>query len=689
MGDEFDTSVDTSFEDTSSDFSDSGGFDDSLDVGGYMDSPSDVGDVSDAYTDVGSLMDEPSDIGSIMDEPALSDDFSEPISDVGDISDTSSDIGSLMVESGDLGDVMSEPTDFVDQQTDVENIADTPSDIGSLMDESSDIGSAMDNMDDVEPYQATPNSDIPILQEDGSVDSLENIMAANEDTGGAPMDVEPYHATPNSEIQILQEDGTVDTLENIMAANADADDSSMDVEPYQATPNSEIPILQEDGTVDSLENIMAANAEAEGAELDGDSFDIASPDVTDDEEPGSLDAIMSENAENDSGELEQIGFDAVPMADAADTPQSDITSVEEGTDTAGDDATDVGDIADPVGEPIHMTQSDVEWYMENANDPESLRQMRDGIASGRIQVDADTELPSDDAIDEASGPVLTRDPNEQWEIGNNAIDNTVEAMRDDLRDKGMEDGPEMEAIVMAERARMQDELTRNINGDFSDPYQKPDFTELMQSDMTDVPAQDIPNVEQAADTVEATDMVADVPQDIDYDAVYSGLDSYDFDGIDYSSDVDRLDSSLENFQNGTWENLSVDEQKAAMSDLADYVKDVIGFDNPPQIVYYNNPVDGDYGGYSPSTNTLEVNEHMLYDNNEAADTIAHELWHAYQHERAMNPQSAKDYQYQYGFENYIRPDDDFTAYQDQLVEAEARAFAQQFKDRLSTKRRSI
>lgn len=80
---------------------------------------------------------------------------------------------------------------------------------------------------------------------------------------------------------------------------------------------------------------------------------------------------------------------------------------------------------------------------------------------------------------------------------------------------------------------------------------------------------------------------------------------------------------------------------------------------------------------------------MLYDNNEAADTIAHELWHAYQHERAMNPQSAKDYQYQYGFENYIRPDDDFTAYQDQLVEAEARAFAQQFKDRLSTKRRSI
>ena len=545
-----------------------------------------------------------------------------------------SDTGSDVVDSGSFDTTLDSSVD----------------DLSGIMTESADT--SLPALDD-DFYHATPNSEIPILQEDGSVASLEEVMAANAEMEDASLDeVEPYTATPNSDIPILQEDGSVASLEEVMAANAETEDASLDeVEPYTATPNSDIPILQEDDSVASLEEVMAANAETEDASLD----EVEPYTAT----PNSDIPILQEDGSVAS--LEEV------MASNADT----------------------GDISDTVSEPIHMTQSDVEWYMENANDPESLRQMRDGIASGRIQVDADTELPTDDAIDEASGPVLTRDPNEQWEIGNNAINDTVEAMRDDLRDKGMEDGPEMEAIVMAERARMQDELTRNINGDFSDPYQKPDFTELVQGEMTDVPTQDIPAVEQAADTVEATDVVADVPQDIDYDAVYSGLDSYDFDGIDYSSDVDRLDSSLENFQNGTWENLSVDEQKAAMSDLADYVKDVIGFDNPPQIVYYNNPVDGDYGGYSPSTNTLEVNEHMLYDNNEAADTIAHELWHAYQHERAMNPQSAKDYQYQYGFENYIRPDDDFTAYQDQLVEAEARAFAQQFKDRLSTKRRSI
>ena len=619
----------------------------------------------------------------------MPDEFCVP--DGNDFSDTGPDIvdsDSFDVTSDssvdDLSDIMTDSVDTSAPVLDDDFYHATPNSDIPILQEDGSVASLEEVMaanaetdsgplDEVEPYVATPNSDIPILQEDGSVASLEEIMAANAETDSGPLDeVEPYVATPNSDIPILQEDGSVASLEEVMAANAETDSGPLDeVEPCVATPNSDIPILQEDGSVDSLEEVMAANAETDSGSLDEVDPYVATPnsDIPIHQEDGSvasLEEIMTRNAETDSS------LDSA-SSDSADN--GDSTLLNDEADAIGDVNTETEGLPETVGEPIHMTQSDVEWYIENANDSESLRQMRDDIASGRIQVDADTEVPSDDSVDEASGPILTRDHNEQWEIGNHAIDDTIEAMRDDLRDKGMEDGPEMEAIVMTERARMQEELTRNINGDFSDPYQKPDFTELMQGN--------------GVDTVEATDVVADVPQGIDYDAVYSGLDSYDFDGIDYSSDVDRLDSSLENFQDGTWENLSADEQKAAMSDLADYVKDVIGFDNPPQIVYYHNPVDGDYGGYSPSTNTLEINEHMLYDNNEAADTIAHELWHAYQHERAMNPQSAKDYQYQYGFENYIRPDDDFTAYQDQLVEAEARAFAQQFKDRLSTKRRNI
>ena len=79
---------------------------------------------------------------------------------------------------------------------------------------------------------------------------------------------------------------------------------------------------------------------------------------------------------------------------------------------------------------------------------------------------------------------------------------------------------------------------------------------------------------------------------------------------------------------------------------------------------------------------MSINEYMLYNNSEAADTVAHELWHAHQHECADHPSSARDYQYQYNFENYIRPEMGHEAYENQLIEAEARAFAAQFKGRL-------
>jgi len=170
---------------------------------------------------------------------------------------------------------------------------------------------------------------------------------------------------------------------------------------------------------------------------------------------------------------------------------------------------------------------------------------------------------------------------------------------------------------------------------------------------------------------------------IDYDAVFEGLDHYDFDGKDYNQDSERLNGLLEGFTENNWSNMDLDGQKEQITGLFDYVNGVLNLDNPPNIEYYNEPEQGNYGGYNSATNTLSINEYMLHDAKEAADTVAHELWHAYQHERASNPQSPKDYQYQFGFENYIRPGDDFDAYQTQLVEAEARAFADQIKGALA------
>jgi len=166
---------------------------------------------------------------------------------------------------------------------------------------------------------------------------------------------------------------------------------------------------------------------------------------------------------------------------------------------------------------------------------------------------------------------------------------------------------------------------------------------------------------------------------IDYDVVFEGLDEYDFDGKDFNQNSEHLSDLLDGFAENNWSNMDLGGQKEQITGLFDYINGVLDLENPPNIEYYNEAEQGNYGGYNPATNTLSINEYMLHDSNEAADTVAHELWHAYQHERSSNPCSPKDFLYQAGFDNYIRPCDDFDGYQCQLVEAEARAFADQFK----------
>lgn len=178
--------------------------------------------------------------------------------------------------------------------------------------------------------------------------------------------------------------------------------------------------------------------------------------------------------------------------------------------------------------------------------------------------------------------------------------------------------------------------------------------------------------------------------DINYEEIYEEIESealeLGYKDIDIEANAEALEQSLESFEEDTWERLEIYEQREAINELSDYIKDIIGFENPPAIEYYNSAREGEYGGYDPTTNTLRINENMLYNSREAADTVAHELWHAHQQECALNPENPRDYQYQYNFENYINPEDGFEQYQNQLVEAEARSFAAQFRDRIGNGR---
>lgn len=237
------------------------------------------------------------------------------------------------------------------------------------------------------------------------------------------------------------------------------------------------------------------------------------------------------------------------------------------------------------------------------------------------------------------------------------------------------------------------------HGEFSSYEDIPPVSEFSDSSESDGwdSLNDVPFNGEEQTEIDAADEVIDTPTmedtiselqelEINYDEIYGGLEQEElnraFENINIDADPERLEASLESFQQQTWDNLTLDEQKESMSDLTDYVIETIGFDNPPHIEYYNNPRNGDYGGYNPSDNTLRVNEYMLANSEEAADTIAHELWHAHQRECANDPKDVRDYQYQFNYENYITPEMGHEAYENQLIEAEARAFARQFKGRI-------
>ena len=710
MGEDFEDSVDTSsFDDISTDTTDTSSFSDPVDVGSMMDDipaePLESFDVEplDSSFETELPTAEATDIDSLMDGAADTYTTEEVPSDTLDSSgldpsDISSDIDDYEMDAGsDIADLMDEAA--------IESLEDTTMDFDD-MNQTTDnnIESLMNEVDTTPDIGAVTTDAKPDVANEGNASEIESLLNAE---GVNPSELSD--TSENISESIREASSETSDISALMDEN-DVDDStkpiSEDQEGLSGTFEAQDDSLTDVNGADDIPSNETAEDSDEFAEMMEDRIrqNFAGPNAGSTEygekELSALDRMGEYYSSHNYGQKDFQEYSKDPEWRELN---NDLLREmgREPIDYSNEETPNIEDIREmfvaagiPEGSPeleaiMANEQAGIDAIVEAQQSPSPPIDPIDGGASNSPTDPPIDPIESldDDTEGSVTGPILTRDVSELWESGNRAIDENVEAMRDDLRDKGLEDGPEMESIVMAQRAQMQEELERNIRGDFSDPYQKPDFGELLQERQSEgivETGQDFPQ-----EFPEETPAVTDLPNEINYDEVFEGLDDYDFDGIDYASDTERLDSSLENFDSSTWEGLSLDEQKAAMTDLADYVKDVIGFDNPPEIVYYNNPVDGDYGGYSPGSNTLEVNEYMLYNNEEAADTVAHELWHAYQHQRANNPQSAKDYQYQYGFDNYIRPEDDFAGYQDQLVEAEARAFAQQFKDRLNMKGRRI
>ena len=141
---------------------------------------------------------------------------------------------------------------------------------------------------------------------------------------------------------------------------------------------------------------------------------------------------------------------------------------------------------------------------------------------------------------------------------------------------------------------------------------------------------------------------------------------------------------LQKIKGSEWAYLDDAEKADTIEALSDKISEMLGLKERPDISYYDADKN-DCGVYNQATHSVELNRSLLNDPDELIDTIAHELRHAYQHQKAMIPESELDLLYRVNFDNYISPlplgDGKFlffTDYQDQLVEVEARAFAKQF-----------
>ena len=227
---------------------------------------------------------------------------------------------------------------------------------------------------------------------------------------------------------------------------------------------------------------------------------------------------------------------------------------------------------------------------------------------------------------------------------------------------------------------------------FHDTAEKKDNSELLSSSaFQDIKPSGTMSSEEAIAFLDGLFSVDQESQDtysIDEESLLAEIfgrfeDEFDF---DFELD-DEVQIVLDRFGAAKWERLTDSAKVEAIQELATVIGKKLRIEEKPEIQFYSDR-DGSCGAYVPGDNKVEINRNIMNDPKEVIDTVAHEMRHAYQHQRAGLQETWQDMLYKINFENYISPipmaDGKylfFTDYQDQLVEAEARAFANIFTDK--------
>ena len=172
----------------------------------------------------------------------------------------------------------------------------------------------------------------------------------------------------------------------------------------------------------------------------------------------------------------------------------------------------------------------------------------------------------------------------------------------------------------------------------------------------------------------------------EYDALLSEVFNRSEDELDIDFCIDdRLADLLDQFSTETWEYMDDSEREEIISEFVSALSEDLGLEDMPEVAVFDD--DDAYGFYAPADNTINLNRQYFDDPVELVNTIAHEMRHAYQENRAGLLETREDALYRVNLDNYISPIPlpgggwlFFTDYQDQYVEVDARAFANLFTE---------
>jgi len=163
---------------------------------------------------------------------------------------------------------------------------------------------------------------------------------------------------------------------------------------------------------------------------------------------------------------------------------------------------------------------------------------------------------------------------------------------------------------------------------------------------------------------------------------------FDCDEQDCKIDFDINNKDISNLLHevkSNWEVLKDTGRMELCEKFVNVLSEILGLENIPDCKFYTNDENGNFGFFSKADNTININTYHFNNPSETINTLAHEIRHTFQNERASCGETYIDALYKCNLENYISLEFvdgycvNFLDYYNQFVEVEARVFADMFK----------